>query len=693
MGGQFEMHPFSFIIQKKLYFWKIYNQYKKMKKRYYFLISLLFFIGFNACQREEPATQRSIEVKSTSNTRAVHQEVLNFLDFKDSSDFQNARRGFMATRQDPIIRNSDGTVAYKLNEFDFLQTIAPASANPSLWRQSQLNRIHGLFEVLKGKIYQIRGFDLANMTFIASENGWIVIDPLTSEGSSRAGLELVNEKLGKKPIKAIIFTHSHIDHFGGVKGIVGEEQAKNEKVEIIAPEGFFEHAISENVIAGNAMLRRAMFMFGQLLERSPKGLIGNGLAQAAARGNTGILKPTQTIKQNIEKVKVDGIEIVFQNTPGAEAPSEFMFYFPQWKAFCQAEEINHTLHNLLTPRGAHVRDGLKWAKYIDQAIQLFGKEVEVSFGSHHWPTWENQPIVKLWKNQRDLYKFIHDETLYLANQGFTRHEIAEMIQLPDALAKSFANRDYYGTLRYNAQAQYQLYYGWFDANPAHLNPLPPTKESKKYVVYMGGAENILAKAQKDFDQGEFRWVAQVLNHVVFAEPQNQKARELLAKTYTELAYQAESGVWRNFYLVGAFELRNGTQNELYKKNQIVPSPDILTNLSLETFYDYLAVRLDRSQAVGKKYVFNLIFPDIKQQISLYLENQVLHNRPGVLAENPNATITMNKTTFNDIITQKSSGTQKYLFGEIKIEGNRDDYADFQKMISKPFNNLFNIVEP
>ncbi|MCU0446421.1 MAG: MBL fold metallo-hydrolase [Microscillaceae bacterium] len=664
-----------------------------MKNYSYFCLLWVLTLSLNACTDEQPATQRTIEVKSTSNTQAIHRQVINYLDFKDSTDFINARRGFIATLQDPIIRNSDGTVAYNLNEFDFLQAPAAVSANPSLWRQSQLNRIHGLFEVLKDKIYQIRGFDLANMTFIASENGWIVIDPLTSEASSRAGLDLVNSKLGKKPIKAIIFTHSHIDHFGGVKGIVSEEQAKQDKVEIIAPEGFFEHAISENVIAGNAMLRRAMFMFGQLLERSPKGLIGNGLAQVAARGKTGILKPTQTIKQNIQKMTVDGIEMIFQNTPGAEAPAECMFYFPQWKAFCQAEEINHTLHNLLTPRGAQVRDGLKWAKYIDQTIQLFGKAVEVSFGSHHWPTWENQKILKLWQNQRDLYKFIHDETLYLANQGFTMSEIAEMIQLPDALAKAFANRDYYGTLRHNAKAQYQLYYGWFDANPAHLNPLPPTEESKKYVEYMGGTENILAKAQKDFDKGEFRWVAKALNHVVFAEPQNQKARELLAKTYTELAYQAESGVWRNFYLVGAFELRNGTKNEIYQKNQIIPNPDILTNLSLETFYDYIAVRLDRRQAVGKKYVFNLVFPDIKQQISLYLENQVLHNRPGVLAENATATITMNKTTFDDIITQKSSGTQKYLFGEIKIEGNRDAYADFQKMISKPFDNLFNIIEP
>jgi len=347
---------------------------------------------------------------------------------------------------------------------------------------------------------------------------------------------------------------------------------------------------------------------------------------------------------------------------------------------------------MYTLRGAAVRNGLKWSKYIDESLQMFGEEVEVSFGSHHWPTWENANIIDFWEKQRDTYRYIHDETLYLANNGHTMIEIAEQIRLPDELAKFFANRDYYGTISHNSKAQYQLYYGWFDGNPANLHALPPVESSVKYIEYMGGADNVLAKAQRDYDKGEYRWVGMVLNHLIFAEPQNRAARELLAKAYTQMGYQSESGPWRNFYLTGASELLNGINTKVYG-NLGGASVDILTNMSLETFYDFLAVRMDRSKAKGKKYRFNMVFPDINETISLYLENQVLHNRVGVLAENPNATITMNKSTFNEIITKQSSGMKKFLMGEVKIEGNRDDYSDFQSMIEKPFDLMFNIVEP
>ena len=655
-----------------------------------FLISIFF--SLLACEDNSSTPSKPLKVDAENMTQAeARKQIEDYLPFEDSTDFVNAQKGFIATRENPLIKNEDGSVAIDLKSWDFLDEAAPATANPSLWRQGQLNKIHGLFEVTKG-IYQVRGFDISNMTLIASDNGWIIIDPLTSKAASKAALALANKHLGEKPIKAVIFTHSHMDHFGGIRGVVSEEDVSEGRVELIAPEGFFEHAISENVIAGNAMLRRATVMFGGLLPRDGKGMIGNGLGQVVSRGQYGILKPTKVVKETGEKLVVDGVEIIFQNTPEAEAPSEFMFYFPQFKAFCQAEEINHVLHNMYTLRGAAVRNGLKWSKYIDESLQMFGKEVEISFGSHHWPTWGNAAIIDFWKKQRDTYRYIHDETLYLANSGYTMLEIAEQIKLPDELATFFANRDYYGTISHNSKAQYQLYYGWFDGNPANLHALPPVEASMKYVEYMGGADSILAKAQRDYNKGEYRWVGMVLNHLVFAEPQNRPARELLAKAYTQMGYQAESGPWRNFYLTGAFELLNGINTKVYGSVGEA-SADILTNMSLETFYDFLAVRMDRSKAKGKKYTFNMVFPDIDETISLYLENQVLHNRLGVLAENPNATITMNKSTFNEIITKQSSGTKKYLMGEVVIEGNRDDYSDFQSMVEKPFELLFNIVEP
>lgn len=634
----------------------------------------------------EPSTTSTT---SSQSVETVHQQILAELPFDDTRDFERADKGFIATRKDPIIKNPDGSVAMDLSWFDFLKKDAPATVNPSLWRQSQLNRKHGLYEVTEG-IYQVRGFDLANMTVVATNNGWIVIDPLTTEAVAKAAMDLVAEHLGKKPVKAVLITHSHADHFGGIQGIISESDVKA-GVEVIAPEGFYEHSISENIIGGNAMKRRAMYMFGHLLPMDTTGFIGNGLGQKLSAGMLGILQPTITINQTGQKVTIDGLEMVFQNTPEAEAPAECMFYFPKYQAFCQAEEINHNLHNLYTLRGAQVRNGSKWAKYIDETIQLFGEKTAVSFGSHHWPTWGKTDILELWTKQRDLYKFIHDETLYLANNGLTMNEIAEQIKLPESLSNFFANRGYYGTLSHNSKAQYQLYFGWFDGNPANLHALPPDVAASHYVEYMGGEAAVLEKVEKDIEKGNYRWAATVLNHVIFTAPQNKTARNLLATVYQQLAYSAESGPWRNFYLTGAQELQNGITTKHLKG--ITNSDAIVTNLPLANFYDYMAVRLDRSKTEGKTYTFNLIFPDIDEKISLYLVNDVLHNRPGVLAENPNATITMNKSVMNDILTKKTTGLKQVLAGNIKIEGNRGDYADFQKMVGTPFELLFNIVEP
>ncbi len=620
------------------------------------------------------------------------EEMMSELDFNDTSDFVRANRGYIGSLTDPVIRNEDGSVSYDVSVFDFIKGRAPSTVNASLWRQSKLNRKHGLFKVTDG-IYQVRGFDLANITFVATDNGWIVIDPLSTPATARAALELLGEHMGKRPVKAVIITHSHIDHFGGIAGIVTAEEVETNGVEIIAPDKFFESAISENVIAGNGMQRRAMYMFGSLLKKDTLGFVGSGLGQMVSRGNFSILLPTTIINETGQAIVIDGLEIIFQNVPGAEAPAECMFYFPKYRAFCQAEEINHNMHNLYTLRGAHVRNGLKWAKYIDETIQLFGDDVAISFGSHHWPTWGNDDVLELWTKQRDMYKFIHDETLYLANNGYTMLEIAEKIEMPISLSSFFANRGYYGTLSHNAKAQYQLYYGWYDANPANLHALPPEAASKNYVAYMGGSATILEKVKVDIKKGKLRWAAMVLNHVVFAEPKNQEARLMLSKVYMSLASSAESGPWRNFYLTGAQELEFGIQKELLAGFSSTSSHNLLINLSLEDFYDYMAVRLDRKKTMGKEYTFNLIFPDVNETISIYLVNDVLHNRPGILSENATATITLNRSTFNDIITMKTTGLEKIMSGEIKIEGNSMAYADFLKMIETPFNLLFDIIEP
>ncbi len=656
-----------------------------MKYRLYSLLLICSVLVIFSCSE---SSVKSIDIQPNRSALEIRSKILNDLPFEDKSDFERAEKGFISTLSEPKIYNDDGTIGMDLSWFDFLDQEAPSTVNPSLWRQSQLNRKHGLFKVTEG-IYQVRGFDLANMTVVATDEGWIVIDPLTTVGVARAAMKLVDDQLGKKPVKAIIITHSHIDHFGGMKGIANEAEISEKGIEIIAPEGFFEHSISENVIGGNGMKRRATYMFGHLLPTDSLGMIGNGLGQKVSSGKVSILKPT--ITETGQTINIDGLDIIFQNTPEAEAPAECMFYFPKYKAFCQAEEINHTLHNLYTLRGAQVRNGLKWSKYIDQTIQLFGDEVEVSFGSHHWPTWGREEILELWEKQRDLYKFVHDETLHRANQGYTMLEIAEMVKLPNSLSSVFANRGYYGTLSHNVKAQYQLYYGWFDANPANLNALPPEAESKKYIEYMGGSQNVLELVQSDIDKGNLRWAATMLNHIVFAEPKNQTARNKLAEVYTNLGIVSESGPWRNFYLTGAQELREGITQKHFKG--LTSKDDILVNLTLENFYDYMAVRLDRSKINGKEYVFNMVFPDIDQTISLYLKNDVLHNRPGVFAENANATITMNKSVFNDIITKKTTGLRKVLSGDIKIEGKRSDYTDFQKLMETPFEEMFNIIEP
>jgi alkyl sulfatase BDS1-like metallo-beta-lactamase superfamily hydrolase len=555
---------------------------------------------------------------ATEHTRAAQAAVRDALPFEDTADFELARRGRLAGEERLTIAADAGGTSWDMTTFDFIQGEAPDTVNPSLWRQAQLNSVHGLFEVVDG-IYQVRGYDLSNVTFVRGERGWIVIDPLITVEAARAALDLVNRTLGERPVSALIFTHSHVDHFGGAKAILPEAIPG---VPILAPEGFMEHAISENVLAGNAMSRRATYMYGGLLPPGPDGRVDSGLGKQTSRGRTTIIAPTDIIRETPTRRTVDGVEIVFQNTPGAEAPAEMMFYFPAFKALCVAEEANATLHNLYTLRGAQVRSGALWARWLDEAITLFGADLEVVFGSHHWPRWGRADAVEYLEKQRDTYRFIHDQTLRLANEGLTPREIAESVELPPSLAQSWFNRDYYGTVRHNTKATYQLYLGWFDGNPANLDPLPPVESARRYVEFMGGADAVLDKARQAFDRGEYRWVAEVVNHVVFAEPDNEAARWLQADALEQLGYQAESGPWRNFYLTGAMELRKGVPD--------APAPnalagDLVAALPTESLFDFLAVRIDPAQATDDVTI-GFDFTDRNEHWQVVVKNAVLHAR-------------------------------------------------------------------
>lgn len=628
--------------------------------------------------------------QATDATASANQSVRDYLPFADSTDYQNARRGLIATIDAGEIRDDDGNVVYSMKQFDFIEGDAPASVNPSLWRQSELNSINGLFKV-RDDIYQIRGFDLANMTLIKGESGWIIVDPLLSPPTSRAAMRLVDEQLGQLPIKAVIFTHSHIDHFGGIRGIVDEADVRAGKIRVYAPLHFFESAISENVMAGNAMGRRASYMYGNLLPKSATGTTGTGLGQTTSTGLAGIFEPTHIISDlDGETHRIDGLEVEFIYAPESEAPAEMMFYFPALKAAHQAEDISHVLHNLYTLRGAKVRNGQKWSQYIDKMIQKYGDEVEYSVGSHHWPTWGNENIVEYWEKQRDMYRFIHDQTLRLANNGYTPIEIAEMLTLPETLDREFYSRGYYGTVSHNVRAQYELYFGWFDGNPSNLHRLPPAEGGQKYVEFMGGAENLLAQARASYDKGEYRWVAEVVKHLVFADPENGAAKALLADAYEQLGFMAESGPWRNFYLSGAQELREGVR--------VLPSPntagpDMVRGMSTELFFDFLAMRFKGTEANDMTANFNVVLPDVNQVVGLIVGNGVVNPRIGSRLEGDvTARVTINRSDLDRISLGETTFDDLVAKGLVSVEGDAEALNAFLSQLDE-FDFWFNIVTP
>lgn len=644
------------------------------------VIAAMVSSGVNATE-SKPATQATIDANNS---------VKQSLPFSDKKDFENAQKGLIAKQDVVTIKNEKGDVVWDLEQYKKyinLNNSAPDSVNPSLWRNAQLNMINGLFEVTDG-IYQVRGYDLSNITFIKGKTGWIVFDPLISQETAKAALDFVNEKLGKRPVVAVVYSHSHIDHFGGVRGIVDEKDVKAGKVKIIASHGFTEHAVSENVIAGNAMGRRAIFMYGALLPRNEFGGVNGGLGQTTSTGLATLIEPTDIIEKTGDELTVDGVKMVFQYTPGTEAPTEMNTWFPDKKALWMAENSTNTMHNILTLRGAQVRDALKWSGYLQDTIEMWGGDVKVKFQSHHWPMWGNTDIVEYFKKQRDIYKYTHDQTVRLMNQGYTGEEISEIITLPKTLENNWSTRGYYGTLRHNSRAVYQRYMGWYNGNPSDLNNLPPADAAVKYVEYMGGESAAIKKAQADFDKGNYRWVAEVLKHVIFANPESKQGKDLLADTYEQLGYQAESGPWRSVYLQGAYELRNGTPSA---GGVQTASPDIIKNMPPEMLFDYLAVRILPEKAEGKNFAINLNFTDLNEKYTLYLEDSVLiHTKKQ--SDKPNVTLTLRKSVLDDVQLGNVTLENAIANGGIQLSGDKEVFKDFVGMLDN-FNFWFNIVTP
>jgi alkyl sulfatase BDS1-like metallo-beta-lactamase superfamily hydrolase len=567
------------------------------------------------------------------------------MDWDDPADRRDARRGLVAGADGLSVAGPHGAPAWDLGPYEFLtEEGAPPTVNPSLWRQARLNMEAGLFTIAEG-IHQLRGFDLSEITLVEGDEGFIVIDPLISVETAAAAMAFAREHLGDRPVTAVIYTHSHIDHFGGVKGVTTVEDVAAGRCAVIAPVGMVEAAVSENVFAGTAMSRRAQFMYGATLARGPRGQVDAGLGKTNSLGTVSLIPPTDTITETGQTLVVDGVEIEFQLTPGTEAPAEMNFWFPRARALCMAENCSHNLHNLYTPRGAQVRDALAWARYLDEAIVRFEGRVDLVLTSHHWPVWGADESMAYLGIQRDLYKYLHDQTLRHANAGLTMAEVAERVELPESIARHWCNRPYYGTVNHNVKAVYQRYLGWFSGNPAELHPLPPEPAAARYVEYMGGAATVLERAQADFEAGEYRWVAEVLNRVVFADPDGTDpatavAKELLADTLEQLGYQAESAVWRNFYLVGAHELRHGHPQGVgvAESNAL----DLVMSMEVSMLLDAFALRLRAEDCEGQRLVLNLELTDIGERHVVWVENSVLHHRSDTAFADADASVRLSK---------------------------------------------------
>jgi len=627
---------------------------------------------------------------ASSATRAANQKLLGELPFSDRADFDDAHRGFVAPLPGAILKSAAGTTIWNPQQYAFIKegSEAPGTVNPSLWRQAQLINISGLFQVTDG-IYQVRNQDLSNMTIIEGKEGITIVDPLVSEETAKVAIDLYYANRGRKPVKAVIYTHSHVDHYGGVRGVVDAADVAAGKVKIYAPEGFLEAAVAENVMAGNAMSRRASYMYGNLLPPDAKGQVGAGLGTTTSAGTVTLLPPTDIITKTGEKRTIDGLTYEFLMAPGSEAPAEMLWYIEEKRAISAAEDCTHTLHNTYSLRGAKIREPLPWSKYLNQALTMWGAKADVMFAQHHWPSFGRENVVKLLRQQRDLYRYINDETLHLANQGETMVEIADKFKLPPGLANMWANRGYYGSVSHDVKATYVLYLGWFNGNPATLDELTPVESAKRYVEFMGGANAVLSKARQSYARGEYRWVAQVVNHVVFADPSNQAAKALQADALEQLGYQAESGPWRNFYLTGAKELREGVK-KLPTPN--TASGDTVKAMTPEMFFDYLSVRVNRAKAANAHIVLNVDFGKPDGTYLLELESGVLNHTAGVQAQQADANVTMTRDTLNGIILGQTRMADAVKNGSAKVSGNQ---AKLDELVSylDTFEFWFNIVTP
>lgn len=608
------------------------------------------------------------------------------LPFSDDEDFDDARRGLVGTLPDPVVRATGGRVVWDAGAYGFLDGECPDTVNPSLWRQGQLTALHGLFEVTDG-IYQVRGLDLSNMTIVEGDEGVLVIDPLISAETAAAALALYREHRGERPVTGLLYTHSHVDHFGGARGVVAQEDVDAGRVPILAPEGFLHHAVSENVFAGPAMARRATYMYGALLPKGPAGQVGTGLGQTTSRGTVTLIPPTVDVIRTGQEEIVDGIRMVFQLTPGTEAPAEMNFLFPERRALCMAENATHNLHNVATLRGALVRDAHAWASYLDEAITLFAGGTDVLFAQHHWPRWGAGRIVDFLAKQRDLYAYIHDQTLRLLNQGYVASEIAERLELPPSLEREWHCRGYYGSLSHNVKAVYQRYLGWFDGNPAHLWPHPPQAAAARYVELAGGPEPLLAHARAAFERGDFRWVAEVVNHLVFADPDHAEARELQARALEQLAFGAENGTWRNFFLMGARELRDGIAGTA----AAIPA-DLIANLTGEQLFDSMAIRVDGPRAGDRRISLHWHFTDSGDDHHLSLEHGVLTHRRGAPAGDVDATVRIARRAFDDIVLGRAAIAELLASGALAVTGDAAKLGELLGLLDAP-DPAFPIVTP